>query len=125
MRGWSGSRVLRDAALKLRALAAIAATRCGLRVARWTTVRRLLRPRRPGRAMAATRVARAVSAMARRIPGTGCLARSLVTEALLRRHGHAARLRLGVRRGVSGIEAHAWVECAGLAPDRGGFAALR
>ena len=62
------------------------------------------------------RIAWAVHAVARRLPGTRCLARSLVLHALLRRDGHPSELRVGVAREPGDtVRAHAWVECAGLA----------
>jgi hypothetical protein len=47
-----------------------------------------------------------------------CLPRSVVLWALLRRHGVDAELKLGVRRGDRGFEAHAWVELEGVALDQ-------
>lgn len=43
-----------------------------------------------------------------------CLARSLAYRELLEREGlHGSRVRVGVRRGPRGLEAHAWVEWEG------------
>jgi hypothetical protein len=42
-----------------------------------------------------------------------CLAASLTLQALLLRSGVRTSLRLGVRKGGAGIEAHAWVELDG------------
>jgi hypothetical protein len=56
-------------------------------------------------------VAWSVRAAASRVPGTRCLARSLALQALLRRSGHEASLRIGVRREGAALEAHAWVAC--------------
>lgn len=42
-----------------------------------------------------------------------CLPRSLVLQALLRRHGIETELRIGVRRQAGELRAHAWVEEAG------------
>ena len=54
------------------------------------------------------------------IPGrpwrNSCLYRSASACAILRRHGYAAVLRLGVRQSgtsVAGIDAHAWVDVPG------------
>ena len=55
----------------------------------------------------------AVRAVARRVPGTHCLARSLALHALLRDAGFDSELRIGVARDGAGIAAHAWVECTG------------
>lgn len=60
--------------------------------------------------MTAGAVGRAVASATLRLPGTRCLAAALAAEALLRRHGLPASLRLGIARGgAPGIEAHAWV----------------
>jgi hypothetical protein len=40
-----------------------------------------------------------------------CLKKSLVLLRVLRRRGHAAELRLGVRRIDGAFASHAWVEC--------------
>jgi len=88
------------------------------------------------------RVAWAVAAIARRLPGMTCLVQSLAAHVLLRRRGFRPELHIGVRvarpdvgagganavpdsgsrsvrRGVRGrggavpLDAHAWVECDG------------
>ncbi|HUB79589.1 MAG TPA: lasso peptide biosynthesis B2 protein [Bryobacteraceae bacterium] len=47
------------------------------------------------------------------LPAT-CLARALVMEALLRRHGYDVRMRIGVRRPEARVfAAHAWLEYQG------------
>lgn len=56
----------------------------------------------------------AVEACASRLPATTCLVRALVAERLLRQHGHAAHLRIGVTTRQR-FAAHAWVEIAGVA----------
>ena len=62
-----------------------------------------------------TAITRAAGAAARRIGGATCLAQALVVHTMLRRRGHAACLRIGVRRnGGTSFEAHAWVECNGV-----------
>jgi len=52
-----------------------------------------------------------------------CLTRSLLLGWLLRRCGVASNLRIGVRLTNGMLDAHAWVECAGIAvndqPDVG------
>ena len=72
---------------------------------------RLARPTAGLRAPAA-RIAWAVAAAGRRVPGgRNCLAQALAAHVLLGRHGHPSRLRLGVARGSEGeVTAHAWVE---------------
>lgn len=68
----------------------------------------------PPSAFTPMQAAWAVQAIARRIPGTHCLARSLALHALLRRGGHASALQIGVKRtGPGAIAAHAWVSCGG------------
>jgi len=61
---------------------------------------------------AAARIAWAVDAASRYVPGTGmCLPRALAAAVLLTRAGLPARLWVGVARGDGGRpEAHAWVE---------------
>lgn len=89
---------------------------------------RLARPPRPHPRPEppAARIAWAVAAAARRLPGgSRCLAQALAAHVLLRRHGHASGVRLGVVRvGPRRLEAHAWVELDG-APLLGGSGAAR
>lgn len=65
-------------------------------------------------------VRRAVMRAGRSLPGTSCLAQSLVAERLLRAGGHGARLSIGVACSVDAndprltLDAHAWVESAGV-----------
>lgn len=70
--------------------------------------------RRRRAALPADRLAALVTAAARHhlIPMT-CLPRALALQALLRRNGIQAELRIGVRREAGGLQAHAWVENAG------------
>ncbi len=97
----------------------LVAVRLGLWIApfaslrRWTA--RLARPRdtSPGAVpLPAERIAWAVSAVGRRVPGgRNCLARALTAQTLLARYGHPARLRIGVAHTTErGFHAHAWVE---------------
>jgi hypothetical protein len=70
------------------------------------------------------RAAWAVTAAARRVPGTRCLAWSLALGGLLAQMGVPSRLRFGVaRQGPGAIDAHAWVECQGRDWSWGGDAA--
>src|SRR5689334_17084404 len=56
----------------------------------------------------------AITAAARRVPGTRCLAWALALRGLLEQAGVASELRIGVASGGSGaITAHAWIEHAG------------
>lgn len=79
----------------------------------------------------ARRWALAVDRAMRGVPGAaGCLVRASALRALLAAAGMArAEVRIGVRRGAAGFEAHAWVEQDGIPiaePDtlRGAFASL-
>jgi hypothetical protein len=72
----------------------------------------------PRSMVSSARLAALVAAAARALPGaTGCLPRAIALEALLRRAGRAAELRVGVaaRRGRARLDAHAWVEVDGVA----------
>ncbi len=56
----------------------------------------------------------AVTAVARRVPGTRCLAWALAMRGLLAQAGISAVLRIGVVTPEPGVlRAHAWVECEG------------
>lgn len=62
------------------------------------------------------RTSRMVRAAARwATVGASCLEESLTLWHLLRQQGHAARLRIGVRKTAEKFEAHAWVEHEGVA----------
>ena len=64
-------------------------------------------------------IARVVSIAAAHCPVTiVCLHRSLVLWWLLRRNGIPCALRLGARTEYGPFEAHAWVQCAGVALDQ-------
>lgn len=101
------------------ALAAIVSARVGL----WLTSFRRLRisVERIGRPHGspdptpgdADRIGWAVGSAARFVPDATCLPQALAAEAILRRRGHPADLRLGVTRDAAGVEAHAWVESYG------------
>ncbi|MCV3215226.1 lasso peptide biosynthesis B2 protein [Plectonema radiosum NIES-515] len=60
------------------------------------------------------KIAWAVNAVSRYMPGVKCLARALTTQVLISRYGHSCELRIGVAKGEKGtLEAHAWVEYQG------------
>jgi Transglutaminase-like superfamily len=108
-----------DRTLFLIALLAIASVRVVLWLTSFRSLHRSLariaRPHgspdpTPGEA---DRIGWAVGSAARFVPDATCLPQALTAEAILRRRGHPADLRLGVRRGPDGIEAHAWVESYG------------
>ena len=44
-----------------------------------------------------------------------CLEESLVLVHLLRKQGIESQLRIGVKKNIAKFEAHAWVECGGIA----------
>lgn len=63
----------------------------------------------------ATRIAKLVSAAARRSPmESTCMARALALHWLLRLRGMESSLRIGVRKRGESLEAHLWVEHGGL-----------
>lgn len=113
--------------LALRAIALLAATRAALRVFTFARAHALtVVARRPGAAPQADvprAVRRAVIRASRSLPGSTCLAQSLVAERLLLERGQSARLSIGVarERASSGqgalriaLDAHAWVESGGM-----------
>ena len=61
-------------------------------------------------------IAKIVGSAARNGPyKAACLSQSLALSFLLHRRGIKNKVHLGVRKGENELEAHAWVECAGLA----------
>lgn len=72
-------------------------------------------PRRTVGAPTIERIAWAVRAAGRFIPGgTNCLVRALATQSLLGRYGYRSDLRIGVRKAADGgLAAHAWLESSG------------
>lgn len=107
--------------LALRALTVLLLARAGLLLLPFPLLRRVLDwyGHQPHGAWSTDRIAWAVQAAARRLPRglRGCLAQALAAEALLRRYGQPAVVRIGVRWLASAesgrLEAHAWVESAG------------
>jgi len=74
------------------------------------------RRERPSAAAQAESIARWVDAAYRRSPfRPTCLTRSLVLYRLLRARGLPCELQIGVRKEDAQFEAHAWVECVGIA----------
>ena len=112
--------------LALEAALLTVAVRLGLSALSLRTLRGLLArlsPARPRRAESAETIALAATRAGAVVPGATCLVRALVAEALLRRRGHAARLRVGFRRGEAGVlSGHAWVESDGRVFDDAGEA---
>jgi len=103
-----------DRRLLLRALVTLAGVRLALRVLPVDRLRRPLGRARP-HARPAERIAWAVRAASRRLPGTTCLASALATQRLLAREGHDCQLTIGVARSERGLSAHAWVVRDGIA----------
>lgn len=81
---------------------------------RWSGVTRsrtVLSARRTARRRDASVIVACHRSAVRRAPWIGnCLIRAVALEAALRRNGHAARIRYGVRKDRSEFVAHAWVE---------------
>jgi hypothetical protein len=86
-----------DRLLLLKAVATVAALRLALP---------LVRPER-------LRIAWAVRAAVRALPGTTCLPAALAMQRLLSASGHACELHVGVAKRGDALEAHAWVVCNG------------
>ena len=108
-----------DGALVIEAAALLLAVRVCLPLIGFDRLRTALQWLRPAALRPRDRVVWAFKAVARRIPSASCLAEALAMDALLRRHGHAFALRIGVRAGDRDgrhgpLDAHAWVECDGL-----------
>jgi hypothetical protein len=104
-----------DRRLLIEAFALVAAMRIALRTMRFESVRRMAgRMERPrSSAVAPERIAWAVGAVARRIPGATCLAQALAARVMLARRRMESRLRIGVKKDGESVAAHAWVEHRG------------
>lgn len=108
-----------DRSLLLRAWAALLIIDLGLRTLGYAGLRRRLERRWPPTAKPAgdpDSLARTVDRAARHhLYPMRCLQRSLALEHLLRKRGHAAGIRFGVRRigARNELSAHAWVEVDG------------
>lgn len=103
----------------IRALFALALVRLALWLLPFRKVRALVDrlsrvPLAASDASCARAVRRAVDRAARTIPGSACLAQSVTAEFLLRRAGQIARVSIGVALDGKPLEAHAWVESAGV-----------
>ena len=107
--------------LVLRSVMVLAAVRIGLSFLRFRTVDDLVTRRARRRATlvsrrnhSAERIAWAVSAVSRYVPGATCLPQALAAHFLLTRHGHRSLIRLGVTtKGTETLTGHAWVETDG------------
>jgi hypothetical protein len=111
-----------DRRLLIEALFLLAAIRLGLSFLAFQTFRRCLSnaARKPARfsdpfGAAPDRIAWAVTAGSRYLPGTGsCLVRALAAHLLLVRRNHPSRLLIGAAKDDRGrFRAHAWVESRG------------
>jgi hypothetical protein len=115
-----------DRTLFLIALLAIGSIRVGLWLTSFPRLHRsLARIGRPIGSRDPTpsevdRIGWAIRSAARFVPGATCLPQALAAEAILRRRGHPADLRLGVTQRDDGIEAHAWVTSYGRVIVGGG-----
>ena len=110
---------VREQWFALRALGTLAVVRLALRFLPFGRLRALV-DRRAAMPLAAPdpavarAVRRAVDRAARTIPGSACLAQALTAELLLRRGGQAVRVTIGVAPDGTPLDAHAWVESAGI-----------
>jgi hypothetical protein len=108
----------------MRAIVWLALTRAGLRLLPFDRLHTMVAGRPPGAAPAddawPRAVRRAVLRASRSLPGSSCLAQSLVAERLLRHGGSRARLSIGVAHAQAAgvprvtLDAHAWVESGGV-----------
>jgi hypothetical protein len=110
--------------LAVRALGSLVVVRAGLALFPFTRLRAMLggaaRRNVAPRSEWPLMVRRAVRRASRSLPGTSCLAQSLVAERMLRAGGCEARLSVGVATpSIAGaprasLNAHAWVESGGV-----------
>lgn len=108
----------------MRAVVWLALTRGGLRLLPFDRLHAVIGGRPPAGAHTDAAwpraVRRAVLRASRSLPGSSCLAQSLVAERLLRQGGSRARLSIGVADAQAGdaprvgLDAHAWVESGGV-----------
>ncbi len=112
----------RERRLLLRAVALVAAVRIALWTLPFRWVRlvvgasRAVSPELAG--MRVSRLAWAVQAAARRIPGASCLTQALALQRLMARAGLSAEVHIGVALSANGeaargFESHAWLEHRG------------
>ena len=109
-------------------------TRAALHTLPLPSTIRLVTPRRPRRGPtrdhnAAENEMRLAQMMTGLLADDNCLVGALVGLRTLRRHGYDARLRFGVRKVGSELEAHAWLEnedglCLDGAAKAGGYVPL-
>lgn len=103
-----------DRLLVLRAATALVTVRVALslvstqRLRQWAAGMRVPEKRQP-----IERIAWAVSAVSRRMPGATCLVSAFALQHLLSREGHPSSLHIGVAKRDRRFAAHAWVEVEG------------
>lgn len=108
-----------DRWLIVEALLLVGLVQAGLRILSFAILQRLLAAAKRVRGRARPRPARiawAVNAAARLVPGRTCLTDALAADVMLCRRGYQSLLRIGVKKRAGGagpLEAHAWVECDG------------
>lgn len=102
-----------DRRLLLHAFVTVAVLRLALRLVPLERLRRPAGRARPN-ARSAERIAWAVRAASRRLPGTTCLVSALAAQRLLSREGHVCQLTIGVARNERELAAHAWIVCGGV-----------
>jgi hypothetical protein len=108
-----------DRRLVLRALWSVAAIRARLALRPFPDVDRAtnrepIKPKLPPvGAVEPQRIAWAVRAVSRYVPGATCLTQALAARSLLAAEGKASRLQLGMARIDGRPQAHAWLESDG------------
>ena len=79
-------------------------------------------------AQACERLLWAIAVASRTVPHATCLTRALAARTLLARAGYDSTLRVGVAKQGARLDAHAWLECNGVAvlgcDERARFVAL-
>jgi len=103
----SGERIL-----LLQSAATVAAVRLALPFIAIDRLRAWAGRMAPG-ARPVDRIAWAVGAASRLLPGTTCLASALALQRRLSAEGHASELHIGVARQDEKFSAHAWLVCEG------------
>jgi Transglutaminase-like superfamily len=108
----------RERRLAISGMAVVAFARLALWVLPFRVLQRMCQGAgpvsRPGGQADVQQIAWAVRIGSRYVPRATCLVQALATQLLLRRHGHAGRVHIGVARDAKlGFSAHAWVESEG------------
>ena len=100
-----------DRRLLLEALRELTTVRLALHARPVSALKR--EPAAEARALDPARIAWAVRAAARVIPGAACLAQALAVQRMLAARGRTSSVEVGVAKNHAGIEAHAWLVCDG------------